>query len=51
MNGLSYIVSMNAEKAASTKRASAMLARIKALQEIVNSLREDYYAYLSGVKK
>lgn len=51
MNGLSYIVSMNAEKMASTKRANEMLARIKALQEIVNSLREDYYSYLSGVKQ
>ena len=51
MNGLSYIVSMNAEKTASTKRANEMLARINALQEIVNSLKDEYYAYLRGVKK
>ena len=51
MNGLSTIVYMNREKVADTKPAKEMLNRINALQEIVNSLKDEYYAYLRGVKK
>ena len=51
MNGLSYIVAMNADKMADTKPAKKMMDKINALQEIVNSLKDEYYAYLKGVKK